>query len=413
MSKNLSVLFLGFAIPDAMMDEVASRDHYQPQIAAHKLQWNIISGLEEAMGKPIDLLSAVATSDYPSFPQVLFPYSKFEHRQGARDALIPCVNIVFVKQVTRFIACFVLLLSWLLEHRGDTDKLILVYSMHSPLLLSALLARAVVSAKVVLIVPDLPAYMDFGIQRGLLRRMTKPIDSALLVRAMRRVQGLIALTQYIAQDLAPALPVLVMEGVIRIDETECPPPNDGLALRVSSDEAMVVCAGALVQEYGIELLLKASTLLKDRRYRFGFCGKGPMEQAIRQAVRRDDRVVYWGFLSQHELQPKLRSATVLVHPRLSNAKYVRYSFPSKLLEYMKAGRPVISTALPGIPEEYFEYLYVLYDETAEGLARLLSEVCSKTDEELDKFGLRAKKFVESKKNHVRQGQRIYEFLAHL
>lgn len=406
MSKDPRILFLGFAVPDAIMDDVANRDRYQPQIAAHKLQWNIINGLEEAVGQPIDLLSAVATSDYPSFPQVLFPYASLQHRQGAHDALIPFVNIIFVKQITRFIASFVLLLCWLLKHRVDTSRFILVYSMHSPFLSAALLAKALILAKVVLVVPDLPAHMDFGIRRGFIRRITKPIDNALLFWAVRRVEGLIVLTQYMAQDLAPALPVLVMEGAIHPDETEGKSVSSG-----DRDEAVIMYAGALVKEHGIDLLLEASNLLKDRHYRFWFCGKGPMEEAIRKATQEDDRVVYWGFLSQSELLKKLRSATVLTHLRSSDAKNARYTFPSKLLEYMKVGRPVISTALPGIPDEYFEYLYILHDETAAGLARLLSEVCSKTDEDLDQFGLRARRFVESNKSYIRQGQRICEFLA--
>ena len=32
---------------------------------------------------------------------------------------------------------------------------------------------------------------------------------------------------------------------------------------------------------------------------------------------------------------------------------LRYSFPSKLFEYLQAGKPVISTRLPGIPADYF------------------------------------------------------------
>ena len=410
----MKILFLGFAVPDQMMDEISRKDHNQPQIAAHKLQWNIIRGIEKASGQPMDLISAVAASDYPSFPQIFFSHLKFKHRQDADDTLMPFVNIIILKHITRFLSSLILVFAWLFRNRRSPGKQILIYGMHSPFLLAALLTTRFLKAKVVLIVPDLPAYTDFGIRRGLIRRLTKPIDTYLLTRMMRKVQGLIVLTRYMAEDLAPKLPALVMEGAVSLDEIEGNKENESVPTTpVDLDEIIIMYAGALVKEYGMELLLDAFARLQDRRYRLWLCGKGPMEESIREAAMRDDRIVYWGFLLQDELLFKLRQATILAHPRLSGARYVRYSFPSKLLEYMKVSRPVVSTALPGIPDEYYEYLYVLKEETPEELARLLSEVCSKSSEELSQFGQRAREFVERRKNYAWQGQRVYEFLTTL
>jgi glycosyltransferase involved in cell wall biosynthesis len=46
----------------------------------------------------------------------------------------------------------------------------------------------------------------------------------------------------------------------------------------------------------------------------------------------------------------------MLNPRDPSWRGTPYSFPSKLLEYLTTGKPIISTRLPGIPAEYFEVL---------------------------------------------------------
>ena len=72
---------------------------------------------------------------------------------------------------------------------------------------------------------------------------------------------------------------------------------------------------------------------------------------------------------------------------------------------------MITTDLPGIPDEYHEFVYILRDETPEGLAHLISEVGSKPSAELDEFGRRALTFVLDNKNWIVQGRRIREFVS--
>jgi hypothetical protein len=69
--------------------------------------------------------------------------------------------------------------------------------------------------------------------------------------------------------------------------------------------------------------------------------------------------------------------------------------------------------LPGIPKEYFDFCYPLLDETPEGLARLLTDICAKPSSELDELGHRAQVFMLQSKNWTTQGRRVYEFICRL
>jgi len=53
---------------------------------------------------------------------------------------------------------------------------------------------------------------------------------------------------------------------------------------------------------------------------------------------------------------------------------VRYSFPSKLIEYMASATPVLTTRLPGIPPEYEPYVYWIEDDSVEGIEHSLRAV---------------------------------------
>jgi len=402
----MAILFLGFAISDSINDFISVRDRY-PQVAAHKLQWNIIRGIEGFTGDSVDLLSAVPVSNFPLYPTVFFGFSRWSHGCGAADRCLPFINIALLKHLSRFLSSFVLLVAWLLKKRQQ-DRQILVYAMHSPFMVSALLATFFLGGQVFLVVPDMPQFMDLGMQRSLYRKVAKKIDAWFMHRMLCKMAGLIVLTRYVAEDMVGvAVPSLVVEGAVAAHELETPLPMPGLDVDVQPADKIIMYTGALT---GLELLLSAFTLLPDPSYRLWISGRGTMEPEITAAATLDRRIVYWGMLSTEELSRKTSQATVLVNPRRSSTPYMQYSFPSKLLEYMAAGRPVISTDLPSIPDDYHEYLFLLRDETPAGLAKLLTSVCAKSPEELGEFGQKAREFVLREKNYLRQGERIYRFM---
>ena len=81
------------------------------------------------------------------------------------------------------------------------------------------------------------------------------------------------------------------------------------------------------------------------------------------------------------------------------------------MEYMASGTPVLTTVLPGMPKEYYPYVFFLEDETVEGIARVLPELLAKSDEELFEKGSRARAFVLDQRNNLVQAQKIIQMLA--
>jgi len=371
--KDNPILFVGFAVPQYLMNEIIILEKRQPQIAAHKLQWNIINGIEENIGHGIDLLSSVPVSDFPNYPKIMFGLNYWSHRGDVQDFYIPFINLTILKHISRFISAFMMISFWLLRHkRHKNNLLIIIYGMHSPHVVAAILGRWLFGGKIFLIVPDLPEFMDNGINRNVLRKFIKPLDCAILRKTAKKMNGLITLTKHIANDLAAqTVPYLVVEGAVSIDMLESGSHQvNNLSINATDKgERIIFYAGGLSSEYGVKILLDAFSLLPCHNYRLWLCGSGKMESAVKNAAMRDHRIIYWGVKTNSEVIQLEKHSTILINPRPSNNEFTKYSFPSKLLEFMASGRPVITTPLKGIPDDYESYVNILEDQSPAGLAR--------------------------------------------
>ena len=80
------------------------------------------------------------------------------------------------------------------------------------------------------------------------------------------------------------------------------------------------------------------------------------------------------------------------------------------MEYMISGTPLLTTRLPGMPEEYYPYVYLINDETPLGISDSLREILNISKDERDKKGEEARTFVLKEKSNVTQAKKIIEFL---
>ena len=104
---------------------------------------------------------------------------------------------------------------------------------------------------------------------------------------------------------------------------------------------------------------------------------------------------------------------LLVNPRTPEGEFTKYSFPSKTMEYMASGVPVLMYRLPGIPEEYFNYCYKVEDVGETALTKAIEDVLNKSSEELANMGKSAREFILEHKNPIAQMGKVVEFIKAL
>jgi len=156
----------------------------------------------------------------------------------------------------------------------------------------------------------------------------------------------------------------------------------------------VYFAGALSEPAGVNLLLDAIPHVTDPTLEFWFSGRGTLEERLKRQAASDPRIHFHGFVSEERYSEMLQKAAVLVNPRPSRLLENRYNFPSKLMEYLAAGRPVVSTATSDVAEHYGSDVIVLDDETPEGLARCIERAVAAPAEERATMGSRCRAAVE-------------------
>lgn len=128
--------------------------------------------------------------------------------------------------------------------------------------------------------------------------------------------------------------------------------DDGLlkaALTPVPHEPRLVCVARLSEQKGHVLLVEAAALLAREGVRFELLlvGDGPMRAQIEQLIRDNglvDRVRITGWMSGDQVRDALLAARALVLPSFAEG------LPVVIMEALAVGRPVVTTAIAGIPE---------------------------------------------------------------
>ncbi len=245
----------------------------------------------------------------------------------------------------------------------------------------------------VAIVTDIPEYMSRG-KKGIFIRLTSYL--------MKKYDGYVLLTEAMNELVNPKeKPHIIMEGL-------CEGGNDANKKEpeARSDKLTCLYTGSLNDGTGIEELVRAVSLIENGNLELKIYGNGKLADWIVEQSNTDARIKYGGVVTNAEAVRAQKEADLLINPRPDNIAYGNVSFPSKVMEYMASGTPLLTTKLPGIPKEYFNYLYTIDDCSAEGIARAITHVISKSPEERSAMGTRARDFVLREKNNVKQAERI-------
>lgn len=250
-----------------------------------------------------------------------------------------------------------------LKETHGTRRAIIVYAPHTPFLEAAVRAkRKAPDLHICLVVPDLPQYMNLSEKPHRFYDFCKRFDIWYFLRLNRQVDCFWLLTKTMTELLPVGnKPALILEGIAEPTEMTFP------AVRSKT----FVYAGKLLHRFGVQRLLDAFALVDDPDCRLVICGAGEMQPAVQEAAEKDARIHYAGVLMPSELHRLYRTSGVLVNPRTSGEAYTRYSFPSKIIEYLQTGLPVVSARLDGMPAIYDQLLFQPENDTAEALCQAM------------------------------------------
>ncbi|WP_292059043.1 glycosyltransferase [Brevundimonas sp. UBA5936] len=148
-------------------------------------------------------------------------------------------------------------------------------------------------------------------------------------------------------------------------EDELSPPQDSKADEQRCRVFMV--AGTLNEDNGTGLLLTAFQSIRRPDVELHIYGYGPLTDLVCSAAEKDRRIKYHGAIPNAQIIAAQRRVACLVHLRDPKAVTSQYAFPSKLVEYLVSGTPVLSNIFPGI-EGLDQYIIPIKDFDEESVS---------------------------------------------
>lgn len=173
---------------------------------------------------------------------------------------------------------------------------------------------------------------------------------------------------------------------------------------------IIMYTGDLSKLYGVDKLIKAFIQSKLENYELHLYGKCDYLEELKEICDKYQNIKYFGIIPNNEIMQKQINAKLLVNPRPLKNDFNKYSFPSKIMEYMSSGTPVLTTKLQGIPNEYDTYLNYMIGDSIEQIKNSLEKIFEEDYDELLHKAAMARQFVLDKKNKYVQSKKIIDLL---
>lgn len=358
------LLLCGYFEPK-YQEEIAEKTKTWVENAANIFQQRLIQGIRQ-QDVSLEIVSAPFIGPWPTaYKDARFRgFQKGDSEQNIQYAHFNNIwgyrNISRTATLKQYVKQFV-------ENAKKDKKVILVYCPHTPFLEAAIYGKRLdASIHVHMVVPDLPQYMNLSKKAHPFYDFFKKIDIYQMEKLIAQVDSFTLLTKYMADKMKVGRrPYIVVEGI-----------TDGTKLCFDTHKACekkIAYAGKLVEAFGVKRLIEAFSILTDQEATLHICGGGELRAYVEDACKHDRRIHYYGVVSAEKANEILRNADVLVNPRQNNDEYTKYSFPSKIVEYLMTGNAVVAYMLDGMPPIYKEMIYTPENNSTKSLSKTILE----------------------------------------
>lgn len=374
-------------------------DEYQrsgnnPGFAIQKFSRLLVKGLQ-ANGADVLAFSNPPNSDMKR----RFVVPSEEDECGILYKYVPYINIPILKHICVFLYTFFYIFFWGIKK--NSSKAIICDVLSISICLGALLASKLNRVLSVGVVTDIYGLMAG--KKGILMGLASKLNSC-YVSAFDKY---VLLTEQMNEKVNPyGKPYIVMEALC--DNSLSTKIEDNIK---KNHPRTVIYAGGIHEKYGLKMLAEGFIEANVKDAKLVYYGSGPYVEEYKTLCAKNPNLEYRGVATNDVVMTEELKATLLVNPRFTTEELTKYSFPSKNMEYMASGTPLLTTKLPGMPEEYNKYVFLFKEETVEGYADAIRLALAHSEAELNVIGCKARQFVLQNKNNVVQGNRVLDLLS--
>lgn len=405
----MNILYLGKFYPSKLLTSIVENSKGQMVFPNHNFEMSIINGLSLQEFKKAICISIPNVYSYPHNYKKLFTSSETYYENNLKIHSVGFCNLVLVKEIWSTLSLVYRLLRCLRLYDGKRVDIILNTPSVRHLVaiqIAKFFCRKQITQTV--IIPDIPSFVNSMDKCNYLKRVLLQYFDNFSISLTSKSNGLVLLSNAMLEFFNRNIKHIVMEGVIDLNKLKVPTQHNS---GVQENSKVVLYTGTLRRIFGVMNLVEAFKYVMDKDAELWLCGAGDAKDDIIEASKTDKRIKYLGVVDSTTAIELQNKATILVNPRTSEGEFTKYSFPSKTIEYMLSGKPVILNPLPGIPKEYLDYVYVPKDESVLSLSNCISEVLNMDYELRMARAESARNFIIENKNSYIQVKRIIDLIS--
>lgn len=389
------IVYLGYLVTP----EEANRSS-GASVAGNKMQWNIVKNLSKYDDVEI---TCVTIPPLASFPHDKKIYQRCQTEillEGVHSIKISFCNLPIIKQFWQI--CSAYRITKQIVKELDADILFTFNLFPQVGIPMRWLKKKYPYLETVCLLADLP--IDDNTNRKGFSAVLRKFFEKSTWKSMQLCDKYIVLNKHVIDKYLSGKSYIVIDG--GVDESDIKRYEKPIK---KSGEYNVLFCGALTEYNGILNLINAMEYLKDTDIVLDIYGGGYLEEIVKKAAKNNQRIRYYGRVSNQEVMQKQREAWLLINPRVVEDSIAQVTFPSKTFEYLLSGTPVLSTRLNGYSEEYKEIMFMCGDSTLE-IAEAINDIRNKNVKELNCLAMRAKTFVIHQRNWETQASKIFDFI---
>lgn len=399
----MKIFYCGSVCGGDVFNKTVAESKVKPSASAQNFETALIKGFSACDGVEVTVASAESVAAFPNGNRLFLKKRKDRLTSDITANIVPAINLPYIKNVCHANGTAALFRRWLKTCKADEPKCAFLYGLYPGVAKKMLKECRKSGCSIFAVITDVPATMfTYTKSKNILKRLFSGSYRNRAVGLQDKFDGYVFLTKQMSEAVAPSKPFVVIEAIA--DSTLF----DSLPDVKKAEPRTVMYAGALYRKYGVDMIVSAFEKTKND-CELQLFGSGDMESELAEKSKENPRIRYCGRVSRDEILKREREATLLLNFRNGEDEYTKYSFPSKMTEYMLSGTPLFTSRLDGIPEEYYDYVYSTSAKDAEQLAREMGEILS-DGEALSEMGRRAREFVMNKKNEKCQAGKIVDFL---
>ena len=352
---------------------------YKGSVAGKNRVLNMIKGLNKQ--------SVHCTIISPFFrvhtKNIFFAGKKIDHN----DTLVifpPFINVPRLRIVSSVISTTIYLYKLIKDEQVDV-----IYA-YNPTIYAAVPSWIISKISKIPFTLDYIDRIDSEVIEGKFKRKIASFVEQFIIR---RIDGAIVESNEFKQELEAVgcKNILMLQCGVVVEKYQY-----GRAYSNESNEIIIIYAGTLDNIRNVDKAICAMEYVTHKDVKLVILGRGPDEEKLKNLAiekKLTDRVFFKGFVKDEEYIKYLLKATIAINTQKPRLTFSKYGIPSKICEYMAAGKYIISTNInDDIVELLNERGFILKHDSPHEIAKTIDYILS-NEEDLSYIAINAKKYI--------------------